>query len=80
MTSYWYVVPTGGSQEIRENYPAENSLKKTYFMFTYMLYDAFQQLTVQKNKIMYYEVHISTDRQVIYIIQNMSNSTVLGPA
>jgi len=45
MTSYWYVVPTGGSQEIRENYSVENSLKKTYFMFTYMLYDAFHQLS-----------------------------------
>jgi hypothetical protein len=36
MTSYWYVVPTGGSQEIRENYSVENSLKKTYFIFTYI--------------------------------------------
>jgi hypothetical protein len=37
-------------------------------------------LTVQKKKIMYYEVHNSTDRKVIYIIQNMTNSTVQGPA
>jgi len=36
ITSYWYVVPTGGSQEIRENYSVENSLKKTYFIFTYI--------------------------------------------
>jgi len=36
-------------------------------------------LTVQKNKIMYYEVHNSTGRQVIYTIQNMTNSTVQGP-
>lgn len=83
MTSYWYVVPTGGSQEIRENYSVKNGLKKTDFMFTYTLYDDFQQLTVQKNKIMYYEVHNSrqTDRKAgYYIIQNMANSIVQGPA
>jgi hypothetical protein len=34
MTLYWYVVPTGGSHEIRENYSVEKRLKKTYFMFT----------------------------------------------
>jgi hypothetical protein len=54
-TSHWYVVPTGGSQEIRENYSVENSLKKTYFMFTCMLHDAFQQLyncTEEQNNVL----------------------------